>query len=111
MVKYNQEIQTTLNTLNVDIGTKVQIGKLGLAERTLAIEEKRADREDIMYGEKEGEGEEEAKVGDLILPQVPNSDLSFISDIEERLRNLSKPTESNIMSISGSSDYKKATAV
>ena len=98
MVKYNQEIQTTLNTLNVDIGTKVQIGKLGLAERTLAIEEKRADREDIMYGEKEGEGEEEAKVGDLILPQVPNSDLSFISDIEER-------------SISGSSDYKKATAV
>jgi hypothetical protein len=83
MVKYNQEIQTALNTLNVDIGTKVQIGQLKIGERRLEIEEKRIEKENV-----ENVDNKEAVVGDIVLPAQPSGDPFILIDLEKRLKDL-----------------------
>jgi len=102
IVKFNHELQTTLNTLNVDIGTKVQIGTFGLGERRLEIEEKRANREDMTAEEKE---KEKNMIDALGFGNLPNGEeVACISELNERLRKLyvdESLKESNFMSICG----------
>jgi hypothetical protein len=116
IVKYNQEIQMSLNTLNVDIGTKVQIGKFALGERTLAIEEQRADRENMSEGQLNAEKEVIESLG--LVGLQTGEEVAYLSNLNARFRQLSDSTftESNIMSISGggsggstSTKSKKAT--